>query len=90
MFCLKIGSTHQYGIPLAGRQWQLLSLMLAHTLGLSLSGTIAIKQCVCNRFLLTNESAMWQRKKNTASPWVEPVIQQCAGQCTYYQTLGVV
>ena len=57
-------------------------------LGLSLSGTIAIKQCACNRFLLTIESAMWQRQKNTTSPWVEPVIQQCAGQCTYYQTLG--
>ena len=26
-------------------------------------GTIAIKQCACNRFLLTIESAMWQRKK---------------------------
>ena len=58
------------------------------TLGLSLSGTIAIKQCACNRFLLTIESTMWQRKKNTASPWVEPVIQQCAGQYTHYQTLG--
>ena len=32
-------------------------------LGLSLSGTIAIKQCACNRFLLTIESAMWQRQK---------------------------
>ena len=28
-----------------------------------MSGTIAIKQCACNRFLLTIESAMWQRKK---------------------------
>ena len=33
------------------------------TLGLSLSGTIAIKQCACNCFLQTIESAMWQRKK---------------------------
>ena len=32
-------------------------------LGLSLSGTKAIKQCACNRFLLTIESAMWQRQK---------------------------
>ena len=40
------------------------------TLGLSLSGTIAIKQGACNRFLL-----IMAKKKNTASPWVEPVIQ---------------
>ena len=29
MYCLKIGPSHQYGIPLAGRQWQILSLMLS-------------------------------------------------------------
>ena len=42
------------------------------TLGLSLSGTIAIKQYACNRFLLTIESAIFNvaKKKNTASPWV--------------------
>ena len=29
MYCLKIGPSHQYGIPLVGRQWQLWSLMLS-------------------------------------------------------------